>query len=386
MSSSSSVSHVSNDEKDLIWKAYRDRQTRRVPVVLGSNPRVVLLNPDWNPEGYTFEQADQDPQIHLQVALKHALYLRTVLNQYCDAPTGLPEVWDVDMYAYNVYEAAMFGALLDYLPGQVPDTKICLDDDRKMDIFEQDITKPLDNPYIKDRLGFWHEMEKICKTLKFEGRPVRLAPWALCGTDGPVTVAMNLRGSDFMEEMVMDEAYAQKLMRFIVDAAIHRRHAFESYWGDRIARSNGMADDSVAMISTAMYRDKVLPIHRAFYESVPNDRVRSIHLCGDATRHFPMIHQELGVTSFDTGFPVDHGVLREQLGEDVEINGGPEVGLIMTGSAEQVYERAKSILCSGVKRGGRFVMREGNNLPPNAPLENLAAMYQATQDHGGYDT
>jgi uroporphyrinogen-III decarboxylase len=131
-----------------------------------------------------------------------------------------------------------------------------------------------------------------------------------------------------------------------------------------------------------MYRRQVLPWHRKWYALWSQKGPHAIHLCGDATRHFPTIHQELNVFSFDTGFPVDHGHLRAALGEDVEILGGPEVSLLLSGSAEQVYRRTRDILNSGVMRGGRFVLREGNNLPPRCPEENLSAMYRCCLEHG----
>ena len=49
----------------------------------------------------------------------------------------------------------------------------------------------------------------------------------------------------------------------------------------------GFADDSVAMISTAMYREHVLPYHRRLCDAFSSPtQLRGIHLCGDATRHF----------------------------------------------------------------------------------------------------
>jgi hypothetical protein len=352
-------------------------------VVLATNPRVVLMNSKWNPEGITFQQAAEDPRTHVMVSLYHQLYRRMVVHRHTDDPTEPPPVWDADLCVYNVHEAAMLGAPLEYLAQQVPDTEPWLNDDNKHEVFEIDIEHPLDNAYIRNRLAFWREMEKVCSDLIFEGRPVRLRPWALVGSDGPVTVAMNLRGSSFMEDLVVDEPYADELMRFAMAAAIRRRDAMYAYWGDRIEPSGFFADDSIAMISTPMYRQRVLPLHRQWYSSGPAGP-RAIHLCGDATRHFSVIHEELDVTSFDTGFPVDHGALREQLGDEVEILGGPPVAALLDGTADQVYEQAGQILGSGVKRGGRFVLREGNNLPPNVPEENMAAMYQASLDFGRY--
>ncbi|RPI60245.1 MAG: hypothetical protein EHM48_07545 [Planctomycetaceae bacterium] len=97
------------------------------------------------------------------------------------------------------------------------------------------------------------------------------------------------------------------------------------------------------------------------------------------------MHKELGVFSFDTGFPVDHGKLRRELGNDVEIFGGPEVAMLVGGTPAEVYERTKSILQSGVMQGGRFILREANNLPPCVPEANLSAMYQCCLDHGNYE-
>jgi len=82
--------------------------------------------------------------------------------------------------------------------------------------------------------------------------------------------------------------------------------------------------------------------------------------------------------------PIDFGWVREQLGPDVEIKGGPSVSLLATAPPRQVYEEVRRIVTSGVTEGGRFVLREGNNLPPDVPLTNLQAMYAAVRDFGHY--
>jgi uroporphyrinogen-III decarboxylase len=133
-----------------------------------------------------------------------------------------------------------------------------------------------------------------------------------------------------------------------------------------------------------MYRSSVLPHHRRFYEEMFPGAARGIHLCGSVMRHMKTIRDELGVTSFDTGYPVDFKRVREELGPDVEIHGGPRVSLLLDGSPRDVYEETCRILESGVKEGGRFVLREANNLPPRVPQKNLAAMYRACLDKGWY--
>ena len=68
----------------------------------------------------------------------------------------------------------------------------------------------------------------------------------------------------------------------------------------------------------------------------------------------------------------------------MEILGGVEVTTLLTGSPDAVFKRARSILESGILRGGRFILREGNNLPPATPYANLAAMYTAAFKWGTY--
>jgi len=61
------------------------------------------------------------------------------------------------------------------------------------------------------------------------------------------------------------------------------------------------------------------------------------------------------------------------------------VELLRTGTPEQVRAETRRILDSGVMAGGKFVLREGNNLAPGTPEENVAAMYAACREFGGYE-
>jgi uroporphyrinogen-III decarboxylase len=370
-------------EKERVWQDYRDHKPSRVPVLLVVNPRTYILDPEANVKGITMEQAQTDPRTHVETDLAWELHNRRTLHRYCDLPTELPDVWQVFHCVYNIFEAAFFGAEVRYPPGQVPVTEPFLDDDNKRSIFEVDIEHPLEHGFFKECLDFQREMERISEGYTFEGRPVRVAPF-VPWTDGPLTVACNLRGLAHISDLIEDPEYADKLMAFINRAAIIRRDAFAEYWGDRVRPSNDLADDSCALISVDMYRERIMPLHRAFYEAGPKGVERSMHLCGDATHLFPTMHEQIGVTRFDTGYPVDHGRLRRSLGPEVEISGGVEAHLLLSATADEVYERAKEILQSGVMEGGRFVMRDANNLPPGCPEENLEAMYAATLDYGRY--
>ena len=191
---------------------------------------------------------------------------------------------------------------------------------------------------------------------------------------------------ELLTDIYEDPDYVRRLLEFIQSGAIIRNRALAALNGKDAfdGPRGGAADDSIQLVSTEMYRRLVLPLHRQWYALWSVEGPHSIHLCGDATHHFPTIRDELNVRSFDTGFPVDHGRLREELGEDVEIHGGPEAHVLLSAAPDDVYSRTRDILTSGVLAGGRFILREANNLPPCVPQENLAAMYRAGVEHGTY--
>jgi uroporphyrinogen-III decarboxylase len=49
-----------------------------------------------------------------------------------------------------------------------------------------------------------------------------------------------------------------------------------------------------------------------------------------------------------------------------------------------VYDYTRRILESGVRRGGKFILKEANDLCPSVPLANMHAMYRACKEHGRY--
>ncbi|MGD9376398.1 MAG: uroporphyrinogen decarboxylase family protein, partial [Anaerolineae bacterium] len=139
------------------------------------------------------------------------------------------------------------------------------------------------------------------------------------------------------------------------------------------------ADDAIQMISTGMVVEFLLPVYRKLKAALTSAERIKIHLCGDATRHFRLLKEELGVYDFETGYPVDFGRLRQELGPEVTIHGGPSAILLQQGTPQEVRAETDRILKSGVCDGGRFVLREGNNLAPGTPLANLAAMYSTAR-------
>ena len=375
-----------NADKQRVWALYRAGRPERVPVALRTNDRVYMLDPRFNREGITYRDLFRDAQLMLTAQLRWQHLVRTHFNRYCDQPAGLPDRWQVGAFLHNTYEAWAFGCPLRLEADQAPDTAPRYTGKHKRAVFDVDIDDPLQLPSFRRAIQLTEQMTELARHLEFEGRPVEVLPYLQTVSDGPVTVALNIRGAEFLSDLLDDPDYADHLLAFITQAAVNRAQALLRYWGRELTGELWLADDSIITLSTEMYRARVLPLHKRFYDSLDPDHqvTRVFHLCGKAARFYPLVVKECGVTSLDTGFPLDHAWLRQQVGPRVEIYGGVEVGLLLKGAPEQVTARAREILLSGVRAGGRFVLTEANNLPPGVPEENLAAMYRASLEFGRY--
>ena len=375
----------SDQEKLAVWEAYHQGRPTRVPVRWNVNPRIILLNPVLNPQGYDFESYSHDPRVMLAVQARFWEHVHTQLNRTCDGPMALPARWTFYLDTQNITDGAYFGDPVHYAPGQCPATHPQRTADDIGQFLDEDFPPPLENPWLKERLAFYEALKREAKNFTYLGRRGEVCPFVL-GSDGPMTAGVTLMGESFVTLMALDPDPCRRFFDWVVDRSLERKRALQQYMGVKDdPQFLGLADDSVQMIGEQMFEDLVLASHRRWYVQNTAPK-RLMHLCGNATRHFELIHRRLGVSSFDTGFPVDHGDLRRRLGPGVEISGGPRVDLLLKGLPGDCAQAAADILRSGIKQGGRFILQEGNNLPPCVPLENLAAVYEVARELGIYDS
>lgn len=372
-----------NEQVRLVWDAFHSNKPTRVPMTLGISSRFTILNPDANPRGITYQDYFGSPDVMFDHQLQHHHWIRH--NLLHDADLGLPETWTVNVDLQNSYEQLWYGAELRFIERDVPDTPPFITDDDKWAFIDAGPPEPFSGWMGRAWEYLEHFRERAARA-EFHGRPVKAGALPGAGTDGPFTVACAIRGPTALcLDMYEDPDFFHALMELIVEATIRRIRAFRERLGQPAeTRAWGFADDSIALLSDRDYRRFILPYHRRMTDEFGPDGPNSIHLCGDATHLFPTIRDELRVMSFDTGFPVDHGALRRQLGPDVTIYGGPHVEVLRTAGPQAVQEDTRRILQSGIMRGGRFVLREANNLAPGTPPENVAAMYEACRRFGRY--
>ena len=194
--------------------------------------------------------------------------------------------------------------------------------------------------------------------------------------------------------MLADPDYYHDLMDFITTALIWRMKAIRQWRWERYSDSldrgqfrlpgYGFADDAVVLLSLAQYREFVFPYHKRLVEEFSDGGRIGVHLCGDATRFFRFMRDHLNVYRFDTGFPVDHGQVRREVGPEVEIAGGPPVMQIKDGPVSAIRKAVRDICGSGIMEGGRFVLIAANNMAPCTPVEHVTALYDAAKAFGRY--
>lgn len=88
----------------------------------------------------------------------------------------------------------------------------------------------------------------------------------------------------------------------MTQATIQRLKAWRRYLGQaEIQPSLAFADDSIAMLSPAIYREWVMPCHKQLIDALAHpDGDHAVHLCGNASHLFGEMAARLHVVSFDT--------------------------------------------------------------------------------------
>jgi uroporphyrinogen-III decarboxylase len=376
-----------NTEQRAVWDAFHAGQPIRVPVLIGTNPRIILLDPSLNINGITFKQYTQNADIMADVFIRHLHWVRHHLR--FDQEMGLPDDgWKVWIDLQNFYEAAWFGAPVHFPDNNCPYASPWLTDDNKQAVFDRGVPDPFDDGgWLKRN---WEFYDAFCAYKdagrEFHGRPIIQVDPAAMGTDGPFTIAMELRGDAACYDMIADPDYTHMLLDFITHATIVRISEYRKRMDLPIMADDFFyADDSIALISTDHFREYVLPYHRKLIDAFWTGKgTLSIHLCGDASRHFPTLKDELGITMFDTGFPIDLHEMRRQLGSDVLFQGGPRPSLLKDGPISEIEREVRDLL-TGPAKEGKLILREGNNLAPCTPPAHIEAMYEAACKYGRYD-
>lgn len=375
-----------NEEVAKDWDAYWKGSPFRVPATFAMNPRMILMNPELNKWGYTWENYFKNPDVRWTVELEFQKWVRFNILQ--DAEMGPPQKeWGgIGLGLQNCEESAWFGCKIEYPPHDMPFMKPIFKENKKK-LYDMKIPEALSGGVMDMITEQYQYLEEKRKKSDFEGKPVGPTGFPLQGTDGPLTVACNLRGaSEVAMDFYEDSKFLRDLLSFITDAAIVRIKKIKEFFKQEIqTQSWGFADDSIELISTEMYKDFILPFHKKLLAEFSKGGPNSIHLCGKVQRHLKFLSEELNIKTFDLGFPTDMGKVRQDVGEDVTLIGNIAPHLLKMGPENAIRDAVKKLCQSGVMKGGKFILHDGNNCAPCTPVSHFKAMYEAGKEFGKYE-
>ncbi len=373
-----------NRENEALWTAFHRGEARRAPLLFSVNARYLMNDRARNEGRDTMAAMFYDTDMMLRWQLRLQRFLRCELCD--DRPWGPPpEGWRVNVDMQNVAEPAWYGCPIDMSDPMMPYAQHFL----RAEDLPSFLRRPPD-PFG----GVMAQVMEHRRTMlrrKEQGMELEGCPIGEVGggphTDGPMTVACSLMGpSAFCLLLYEDPQAASDLLAFLADTAVARIHAWRRELGQpERTPMTGLADDSIALISHADYIRFVLPHHRRLIAGLATgERKNNVHLCGDSTRHFLTIRDELNAGTFDTGYPIDHAAMARALGPDVVLQGGPTVGFLLSATPDEAREESLRILRSVAPHTRRFLLKEANNLAPGTPLPVLNAMYDAVRDPASY--
>ena len=131
-----------------------------------------------------------------------------------------PSIYTVAVDLLRYFDAAFFGAKIEYRAGQIPDTVPLLAGDRKNLLFDRGLPDPLTGGIFAHAHHLHEAMaHRIRAGFTYHGKPVKLAPFGT-SHDGPLTVATSLRGQELYLDFYTDPEYVRQLLDFIVEGTV----------------------------------------------------------------------------------------------------------------------------------------------------------------------
>jgi len=94
--------------------------------------------------------------------------------------------------------------------------------------------------------------------------------------------------------------------------------------------------------------------------------------------------RDIGANMFNYGQGMNTATVKAKVGDKMALVGGlNSIGALLRGAAEQVEEESRTAIGEGAVNGGFILSNEGG-MAAHTPWENIVAMIESTEKHGGY--
>ena len=202
------------------------------------------------------------------------------------------------------------------------------------------------------------------------------------GTIGTMLNANDIRG---MEKIMMDlydnPEFARKLLEIITDKIIQWVEYSKQVCNEP-KEGVFIGDDGAANLSPELYEEFLLPCHKRMQAYFGG--YTTFHADAKGHHLFPFLINELKINDF-SGFSYldDKKLTAETFGGKAVLCGNINPMKLEAGTKEDVMEECREAIEHFAPYSG-FFLKDGDNITPKTPLENINAMYEAAVKYGKY--
>lgn len=365
--------------QDRILKTKRFEKPDRVAVIPAINYRTLLPK-----IGGSFDDYFRNPEVMLRYQILGQKWLMEHIRTDAYSVTGAWVGGWTDFQ--NTNEPSAFGVEVDFRDGDIPAANergwVKTDADlRKLERIDF-VHSGLNERQIEFRQAMMRISEKY--PVRFLGGPVFYpgANPALTHTsNGPFTNASHLMGAVEIFSAILEKPeFVHQLFEVITRKILN--------WLDYCwqveklpARDLAWTDDLSAYLSAKTWRDMVLPYNKKIRDQF---EWASLHMCGQTNHLLEIFTHELKINEFQGfGWQVDLDRVARVMGGKVVLLGNVNPLVIATGTPGQVRAETRRVIEILAPCGG-LIIQDGNNIPPESPIENINAMMEAAEVYGRY--
>jgi uroporphyrinogen decarboxylase len=215
---------------------------------------------------------------------------------------------------------------------------------------------------------------------------------SICG--GVSEGLFKLRGfEDGYLDLAAEPARARKVMERVLQVKL-------AYWErvlpmldglvDVVAEADDLGGQDRTLFSPRTYRELVKPLHAELFGFIRarTDAKLFLHSCGSIRELIPDLI-EVGVEVLNpvqvSATGMDSAELKREYGRDLVFwGGGVDSQRVLGPGTPDDVRRDTARRIADLKPGGGFVFAAVHNVQPNVPAENLLAMLETLEAHGGY--
>jgi uroporphyrinogen decarboxylase len=351
----------------------------RVPVIPAINYRFLLPR-----IGVRFKDYFADPETMLRAQILGQKWLMENVKTDAHSITGAWVGGWTDFQ--NVTEASAFGCPIHFPDDDIPAAREDGWVRTQADLRKLEAIDFVHGGLNGRQIEFRQEMMKVAEKypVRFQGGPVFYpgANPALTHTsNGPFTISAHLVGAVELFTAIRERPdFVRELLEIVTKKVIEW---LDFCWEEEKISHRDFAwtDDLSAYLSARTWREVVLPYNKKLRDHFG---WASFHMCGQTTHLLEIFADELKIDELQGfGWQVDLDRIAGAMGGRVVLLGNVNPVTIAGGTPQQVKKATRMVIEKLAPYRG-LIVQDGNNIPPESPLENINAMLEAAVEYGFY--